>query len=211
MRQTLQSPDLNLICRRADDFRTPHILDTILKNIAQSEYLVADLTGANPNVFYELGIAHCVKDAPKVILLAQSMDFVPFDLRHLRCIIYQQSGEGLEALRSELVATFQEASKDAFRFIARERTRFAFGKKLVGAENNLFTITVECPHVGLDAVKLLLHFERFSVDQPSGPLESQFLFLSEDRRSAAVENIPWELHLIELRQDEALLSLEKAR
>jgi len=138
------------------------------------------------------------------------MEFVPFDLRHLRCLVYEQNEQGFEALRRELLATFREASKDAFRFVVRERTRFPFGKKLVGTGNNLFTITVECPHVGLDAVKLLLHFERFSVDQPSGQVDSQFLFLSEDRRSAGVENIPWELHLIELRPDEALLSLERA-
>ena len=107
VRNTLQSPELNLICRRADDIRAPNILETILKNIAQSEYVLADLTGSNPNVFYELGIAHCVKNADKVIILAQNMDFVPFDLRHLRCIIYEQSPSGLSALQAELVSTCQ--------------------------------------------------------------------------------------------------------
>jgi len=211
LRSTLQSPDLNLICRRADDVRAPNILDTILKNIAQAEYVLADLTGSNPNVFYELGIAHCVKDAANVVILAQDIGSVPFDLRHLRCILYEQSAQGLEGLRQELVATLSAASKDAFRFLVREGRKFTFGKKLAGKDNNLFDITVECPHIGLDAVKILLHFERFSIDAALGPVESQFLFLSEDRRSVRVDNIPWELHLIESRQAEALLSLEKAR
>ena len=207
---TLQSPDLNLICRRADDVRAPNILETILKQIAQSEYVLADLTGSNPNVFYELGIAHCVKDASSVVILAQDIGSVPFDLRHLRCILYEQNAEGLDALAKELIATFRAASKDAFRFLVREGRKFTFGKKLAGQDRNLFDLTVECPHVGLDAVKILLHFERFSIDADLGPVESQFLFLSDDRRSARVQNIPWELHLVESRQGEALLALEKA-
>lgn len=208
IRETLQSPEMNLICQRADDFRAPNILETILRGIAQAEFKLADLTGANPNVFYELGIAHCAKNSAKVILLTQDMGFVPFDLRHLRCITY--AAGGLDGLQRELKATFAEYSKDAFRFRVREGRRFRFDKKLVGTGNNLFTISVECPHVGQDAVKVFIHFEKFSVDEP-GSVDSQFLFLSEDQRTVRVENIPWRLHLIESGEREALLQLEKAR
>jgi hypothetical protein len=210
IRETLQSKELNLICRRADDFRAPNILETILKGIAQAEFVLADLTGANPNVFYELGIAHCVKDSAKVILLTQDMSFVPFDLRHLRCITYTDSPGGLDGLRRELIATFAEYSRDTFRFKVREGTRFKFDKKLVGQGNNLFTISIECPHVGQDAVKVYVHFEKFSVDEP-GPVNSQFLFLSDHVRAVAIENIPWRLHLVNSGDQEALLQLEKAR
>jgi hypothetical protein len=210
IRDTLQSEELNLICRRADDFREPNILETILRGIPQSEFVMADLTGANPNVFYELGIAHSAKDSAKVLLLAQDVRFVPFDLRHLRCIIYADSPSGMVGLRRELTATFAEYSKDAFRFKVREGSKFRFDKKLVGQDNNLFTISVECPHVGRDAVKLFVHFEKFSIDEPS-PVDSQFLFLSEDRRTVPVENIPWRLHLTASDDREALLQLEKAR
>lgn len=210
IRETLQSPELNLICRRADDVRAPNILETILKGIAQAEFILADLTGANPNVFYELGIAHCAKESAKVILLTQDMSFVPFDLRHLRCITYEEVPSGLDDLRRELTKTFAEYSKDAFRFRVREGRSFRFDKKLVGQGNNLFTISVECPHVGQDAVKVLVHFEKFSVDEP-GSVDSQFLFLSEDQRTVSIENIPWRLHLIESGDREALLQLEKAR
>lgn len=210
IRETLQSPELSLICRRADDVRAPNILETILKGIAQAEFILADLTGANPNVFYELGIAHCAKDSAKVILLTQDMSFVPFDLRHLRCIVYEEVPSGLDALRRELVKTFAVYSKDSFRFRVREGRSFRFDKKLVGQGNNLFAISVECPHVGEDAVKVLVHFEKFSVDEP-GSVNSQFLFLSESQRTVSVENIPWRLHLIESGDREALLQLEKAR
>lgn len=207
--QTLQSPELNLICQRADNFHAPNILETILKNIVQSEYVVADLTGSNPNVFYELGIAHCIKDAEKVVILAQSLDFVPFDLRHLRCIIYNQGNSGLTTLSNELLDTFRAVSKDAFRFRIWEGKRFVFAKKLVGRNNNLFNVTFECPHLGHGAVKLLIHFTEHAIDTETNPVESQFLFLSEDQTSVSLQNIPWVLHLGRYEDDGALLVLEK--
>src|ERR1700735_2257375 len=60
IQSAVQSPELNLICRRADDFREANILETILSNIAQAEYILADLTDSNSNVFYELGIAYAM-------------------------------------------------------------------------------------------------------------------------------------------------------
>ena len=208
---TLQSQELNLICRRADDFRSPNILETILINIAQSEYIVADLSSSNPNVFYELGIAHCIKDAENVIILSQHLDFVPFDLRQLRCIIYEQSHSGLEALRKELLNTFKDVSKDAFRFRIWEGKKFLFAKKLVGENNNLFELTFECAHIGHGAVKLLIHFSEHSITEETEPVKSQFLFLSEDKLSTCIANIPWSLHLVEFTNEEteALLVLEK--
>ena len=160
-------------------------------------------------MFYELGIAHCVKEPDKVVMLTQGMDFVPFDLRHLRCVVYEQSPPGLSALRTELLATFQDVSKDAFRFRVWEGKRFVFAKKLVGRKNNLFDITFECPHIGRDAVKLLIHFKEYSIDQVTSPLESQFLFLSDDQPTRRIDHIPWELHLVRSADQEALLVLEK--
>jgi len=61
---------------------------------------MADVTGKNPNVFYELGIAHTVgKDA---IILTQSEDDIPFDLRHLRHLTYVDNQEGWRALKANL-------------------------------------------------------------------------------------------------------------
>jgi len=58
--------------------------------------VVCDCSGRNPNVFYEIGIAHSLgKD---VILITRSADDIPFDLRHLRYVSYLPNTEGLEAL-----------------------------------------------------------------------------------------------------------------
>ena len=67
-----------------------------------------DLTGKNPNVLYELGLCH--GNNREVILLTQSIDDVPFDLQHWRCIVYDQSIAGAKTLKSALQKMFIEDS-----------------------------------------------------------------------------------------------------
>src|SRR5216683_4448543 len=68
---------------RADDlFRPGTIVTDIWDYTKRAKLLLADLTGKNPNVFYELGLAHALKKP--AILVAESMDDIPFDLRALR-------------------------------------------------------------------------------------------------------------------------------
>ena len=208
---TLQSPELNLICRRADDICKPNILETILGSIAQAEFIIADLTGANPNVFYELGIAHSYKEARNVILLAQGMEHVPFDLRHLRCIIYEQSDVGLETLRKALLATFAEASREVFRFRVHEGKRFTLGRKLAGWSNDLYALEIECPIFGHGAVKVMIHYTKHSLGQDPESLASQFLFLTHDNPSAKTDHIPWSLSLVEMFDRDAILMLQRGR
>lgn len=72
---------------RGDDFFNPRpILDDIRSSVTSSDLLLADLTGRNPNVFYELGLAHAI--GKPVILTTQQIDDIPFDLRHIRVIEY---------------------------------------------------------------------------------------------------------------------------
>lgn len=51
-----------------------------------AEVLLADLTGKNPNVFYELGLAHAARKP--VVLITETLADVPFDLRAIRVIEY---------------------------------------------------------------------------------------------------------------------------
>ncbi len=81
--------DNGLICNRADEIAgSKPILNKILTEILKSRYIIADLTNYNPNVFYELGIAHSFKDAPNILLLKQKEAKIPFDLTHLTYIEY---------------------------------------------------------------------------------------------------------------------------
>ncbi|MRX45914.1 hypothetical protein [Pedobacter puniceum] len=93
--------DLKYNPLRADEiFTSKPIIDDIWLNIKKSKFLIADLTDRNPNVFYELGLAHALtKD---VILLTQNLSDIPFDLRHYRIIVYQDSISGADKLKSTL-------------------------------------------------------------------------------------------------------------
>jgi hypothetical protein len=76
---------------RADDeiFAIGKIIDQIWTGINKAKVLVAELTTRNPNVFYELGLAHALKK-PVVLVSANEPD-VPFDLKHIRVIYYDVS------------------------------------------------------------------------------------------------------------------------
>src|SRR4051794_9506809 len=68
-----------LVARRADDlYRPSAIVHDIWEMTCAAKIILADLTGKNPNVFYELGLAHAI--AKPAVLVAESIADVPFDL-----------------------------------------------------------------------------------------------------------------------------------
>jgi len=92
---------VGLRCRRADDiWENPAVIQDVVSLIDRSSIVICDCTGRNPNVFYEIGIAHTL--GREVILITQSEADIPFDLRHLRFVSYLNNGEGLEALSKRL-------------------------------------------------------------------------------------------------------------
>jgi len=70
----------------ADIFATGKIMDQVRDAIDKAKVLVAELTGRNPNVLYELGLAHALEKP--VVLVSSNEDDVPFDLKHIRVIYY---------------------------------------------------------------------------------------------------------------------------
>ncbi len=62
------------------------ILQRIYNQIDKADVIISDMTGRNPNVFYETGYAHAL--GKNVILLTQNADDIPFDLKHYPHIIY---------------------------------------------------------------------------------------------------------------------------
>jgi hypothetical protein len=66
--------------KRADSLHDFHnILGSIVRRITTAKLVIAELTTLNPNVFYELGLCHGL--GIPTVLLAQSIDEVPFDLQ----------------------------------------------------------------------------------------------------------------------------------
>jgi hypothetical protein len=99
---------------RADNiFSATAVLDDITSAIYNAGIVIADCTGRNPNVFYELGVAHTF--GRKVILLAQRREDVPFDIDYIRYITYEPTDAGLRRLESSLVKTMREEGKTAWR------------------------------------------------------------------------------------------------
>jgi hypothetical protein len=76
-----------LRCRRADDiWENPAVIQDVVSLIDRSSIVICDCTGRNPNVFYEIGVAHTL--GREVILITQAEADIPFDLRHLRFVQY---------------------------------------------------------------------------------------------------------------------------
>jgi hypothetical protein len=97
---------------RADDlYRPSAIVHDIWEFVRNSKVMIADLTDRNPNVFYELGLAHAI--GKPVILLAQDLEDVPFDLRSLRVIAYNvEDPAWAEVLRESLQKAIGEILAD---------------------------------------------------------------------------------------------------
>ena len=84
----IQKAGLRPVRADADIFGTGKIIDQIWRGINSAKVLVAELTQRNPNVFYELGLAHAL-DKPVVLICSRSNEQdVPFDLQHIRVIYY---------------------------------------------------------------------------------------------------------------------------
>lgn len=82
--------ECDVIAERVDEQTyTETILERIYRQIENADFIIADMTGRNPNVFYEVGYAHAREKI--VTLLTQSANDIPFDLRHHRHIIYDGS------------------------------------------------------------------------------------------------------------------------
>jgi len=93
--------------QRADSPKEPRpITVDIFEGIETANTIIADLTDLNPNVLYEVGIAHARCDW--VIHLAKKGQDLPFDLKEHRCIFYENLRDSQNKLCSELYLTLKE-------------------------------------------------------------------------------------------------------
>ncbi len=80
---------------RADEEMTDGIIHKpMYERLILCEYAIADLTTANANVFYELGLRHAIRPASTVLLFAQGLGQLPFDVAPLRAVPYQLGTDG---------------------------------------------------------------------------------------------------------------------
>jgi nucleoside 2-deoxyribosyltransferase len=90
--------------------QTSEITDDIVKTIQLAEVVVVDVTRNNANVMFEFGYALALKKP--YVVISQSTEFLTFDIKNLRSVIYQSSWQGIETLSSDL-QSYVKGSKSA--------------------------------------------------------------------------------------------------
>lgn len=90
---------LEIVAERVDEqIYTEGILERIYRQIDLADIIIADMSGQNPNVFYEVGYAHA--KGKICIHLTSNADDIPFDLKHRRHIVYRGS---INTLKDQLI------------------------------------------------------------------------------------------------------------
>ena len=99
---------MGIQCTRADCVSTTSepILNKICTQISQAYFIIVDITNLNPNVFYELGIAHVLRDAKKVLIIKENETECPSDIKHLH--YYTYSKIALKHLKETIKSFFKE-------------------------------------------------------------------------------------------------------
>lgn len=86
------------------------ITNQVVQSVLDSKMVIANLTGLNPNVMYELAIRHAIKKP--VVCIAEHGTKLPFDITTERTIFYSDDMYGATRLRSELKDKLQAALAD---------------------------------------------------------------------------------------------------
>lgn len=91
---------INIVAERVDEqIFQEWILELIYTQTDAADIIIADMSGQNPNVFYEVGYAHTKEKI--CLLLTSDTNDIPFDLKHHRHIIYGNSISNLRAMLTD--------------------------------------------------------------------------------------------------------------
>lgn len=137
------------------------MLERIYRQIDAADIIVADMSGQNPNVFYEVGYAHA--KGKLCILLTQNTTDIPFDLKQHRHIVY---GGSIVKLQSELKTNLQWAMEQ-FKLTKTSGLNVKFQVKNEELERNKFQAVV--------SLRLLIDIEN-TRDVSFGEIESVTLY-----------------------------------
>jgi hypothetical protein len=157
------------------------MLDRIFNQINKADVIVADMTGKNANVFYEVGYAHALNKV--VLLITQSADDIPFDLKHRQHIVY--AGK-IDKLRSDLKKHISWATGEAERRLMGVNTE-RISASLGGVPLLLGLSAAKAPKIkaliSTDVFQLTLHVRNVS---EKGLLEISHVYLFAERDAEAV-------------------------
>ncbi len=95
--------DLEIEAYRASDIYRPGvIIQDIIQGLTDSQVVIAEITPANPNVFYELGYSHALRKPTILLANRDETDRLPFDLSGFRVIFYDNTIRGKSSIESDL-------------------------------------------------------------------------------------------------------------
>lgn len=94
------------VIKAEDIYKPGAILAQVWQEILTSEVIVADMSGKNSNVIYELGLCYGISRCP--ILLVRNPEELPFNLRSLRYIEYENTAKGTDDLKHKLTAYIEQ-------------------------------------------------------------------------------------------------------
>jgi ActR/RegA family two-component response regulator len=110
IKPAVESSGYDYECSKAD-LVIGNIIRDILDNLNKADIVIADMTDKNPNVFYELGVRHTLRNG--TILITQDMEDVPFDLRHYATIQYEwTTKKGKDEFNKRIKEAFSVIEKD---------------------------------------------------------------------------------------------------
>ncbi len=85
-----------LVCIRADEIRHSGAIDVpMYEQLLTADVVIADLSTANPNALYELGIRHALRPRTTIVISENKLPY-PFDLNHVMIAGYTHLGESID-------------------------------------------------------------------------------------------------------------------
>jgi hypothetical protein len=99
---------LGFTCERSSP-RTGNLIKDILNKLDVADVVIADLTDMNPNVFYELGVRHTLRN--RTILITQDMKHVPSDLQSYWVVVYKRGRLGNADFKQKMREILREMTK----------------------------------------------------------------------------------------------------
>jgi hypothetical protein len=198
--------EFDITCYRADEvIRGGEVMTDVLSGLAEAELVIVDLTGSNPNVFYELGIAHTIRCAESVWLLTQDMRDVPFDVNHYRCIEYALGDDGLSKLKSELAHLIKKnilPSRLVYRW--SEHNASVTSDRLLGEDRTLYSFSICDVLPGRNTAQFRLVVFRHYPGRPPKQVYSKVQEALQPGETVPIPKVPWAIKLHEASSDEAL-------
>jgi hypothetical protein len=193
--------------QRADEIEEPGMISKkIIRNILTSDLVIADLTGHNPNVFYELAIRH-ISGKPTIQLIEQN-EKIPFDIAGLSTIIIDYKDiESLEKCKMRLISYIKNSHKEPYENPIADVVRSMNFKipYMEAVPSSLEEKFAEFSSKILNEIKILRTDRELLLQSLINKSESQIEEVTDDRTSSLETNISgtWNsnLGLVRLIQD----------